>query len=47
MIVESIDIKSRDMGGDIGIVIKIPETDVISLLSSVNSSRIVVVRNAL
>lgn len=47
VIVESIDIKSRDMGGDIGIVIKIPETDVISLLSSVNSSRIVVVRNAL
>ena len=47
VIVESIDIKSRDMGGDIGIVLKIPEPDVISLLASVNSSRIVVVRNAI
>ncbi|TSA22404.1 MAG: hypothetical protein D4R69_01100 [Actinomycetales bacterium] len=47
VIVESIDIKSRDIGGDIGIVLKIPEPDVISLLSSINSSRIVVVRNAI
>jgi hypothetical protein len=46
VIVESIDIKSREMGGDIGIVLKIPEPDVVYLLSSVNSSRIVVVRNA-
>lgn len=47
VIVESIDVKSRDMGGDIGIVLKIPEPDVKYLLSSVNSSRIVVVRNAI
>jgi hypothetical protein len=45
--VESIDLKSRDMGGDIGIVIKIPEDDVIYLLSTLNDSRIVVVRNAI
>ena len=43
--VESIDLKSRDMGGDIGIVLKIPERDVIYLLSALNQSRIVVVRN--
>lgn len=47
VVVESIDVKSRDLGGDIGIVLKIPEPDVIYLLSSVNSSRIVVVRNAI
>jgi hypothetical protein len=43
--VESIDLKSRDMGGDIGIVLKIPERDVLYLLSALNQSRIVVVRN--
>jgi hypothetical protein len=43
--VESIDLKSREMGGDIGIVLKIPERDVIYLLSALNQSRIVVVRN--
>lgn len=47
VLVESIDIKSRDMGGDIGIVIKIPENDVIFLLNALNNSRIVVVRNAI
>jgi hypothetical protein len=45
--VESIDLKSKDMGGDIGIVLKIPESDVINLLATLNNSRIVVVRNAL
>jgi hypothetical protein len=45
--IESIDSKSKDMGGDIGIVIKIPSPNVISLLSSINNSRIVVVRNAI
>jgi len=45
--VESIDVKSKDMGGDIGIVLKIPESDVINLLGNLNNSRIVVVRNAL
>jgi len=45
--VESIDIKSKDMGGDIGIVLKIPESEVINLLATLNNSRIVVVRNAL
>lgn len=47
VLIESIDLKSRDMGGDIGIVIKIPEDDVIYLLSTLNDSRIVVVRNAI
>jgi len=45
VVVESIDNKSKDMGGDIGIVLKIPERDVIYLLSALNQSRIVVVRN--
>lgn len=45
VIVESIDIKSKDMGGDIGIVLKIPEREVIYLLAALNKSRIVVVRN--
>jgi hypothetical protein len=35
------------MGGDIGIVIKIPEDEVVYLLSTLNDSRIVVVRNAI
>lgn len=47
VIVESIDIKARDMGGDIGIVVKIPEKEVIYLLTALNESRIVVVRNAI
>ncbi len=45
VMVESIDLKSKDMGGDIGIVLKIPERDVIYLLATLNKSRIVVVRN--
>ena len=45
--VESIDSKSREMGGAIGIVLKIPEPDVLKLLACLNSSRIVVVRSAL
>lgn len=45
VVVESIDTKSKDMGGDIGIVLKIPEPDVIYLLTALNKSRIVVVRN--
>ena len=45
VLVESVDPKSKDMGGDIGIVLKIPENDVIYLLASLNKSRIVVVRN--
>ncbi len=47
VLIESIDLKSRDMGGDIGIVVKIPESEVIYLLSTLNESRIVVVRNAI
>jgi hypothetical protein len=47
VLIESIDLKSRDMGGDIGIVIKIPEDEVMYLLSTLNDSRIVVVRNAI
>ena len=35
----------KDMGGDIGIVLKIPENDVIYVLASLNKSRIVIVRN--
>ena len=45
VVVESIDLKSKEMGGEIGIVLKIPERDVIYLLSAINQSRIVVVRN--
>lgn len=45
--VESIDQKSKDMGGEIGLVLKIPEFDVMNLLSSLNDSRIVVVRSAI
>ena len=45
VVVESIDLKSKDMGGDTGIVLKIPERDVIYLLEALNQSRIVVVRN--
>ena len=44
VVVESIDLKSKEMGGEIGIVLKIPERDVIYLLSAINQSRIVVVR---
>jgi hypothetical protein len=45
VVVESIDLKSKEMGGEIGIVLKIPEQDVIYLLSAINQSRIVVVRS--
>jgi hypothetical protein len=45
VLVESIDLKSKEMGGEIGIVLKIPERDVIYLLSAINQSRIVVVRS--
>ena len=45
VVVESIDLKSKEMGGEIGIVLKIPELDVIYLLSAINQSRIVVVRS--
>ena len=45
VVVESIDLKSKEMGGEIGIVLKIPERDVIYLLSAINQSRIVVVRS--
>ena len=45
--VESIDQKSKDMGGEIGIVLKIPEFDVVNLLSALKDSRIVVVRSAI
>lgn len=45
--VESIDQKSKDMGGEIGIVLKIPEFDVMNLLASLSNSRIVVVRSAI
>lgn len=45
VVVESIDLKSKEMGGEIGIVLKIPERYVIYLLSAINQSRIVVVRS--
>jgi hypothetical protein len=45
--VESIDQKSKDMGGEIGIVLKIPEFEVFKLLAALNDSRIVVVRSAI
>ena len=47
VLVESIDQKSKDMGGEIGIVLKIPEFEVMKLLAALNNSRVVVVRSAI
>jgi hypothetical protein len=45
--VESIDQKSRDLGGDIGVVLKVPQNLVIELLTNIASGRIVLVRSAI
>jgi hypothetical protein len=47
VLVESIDQKSKDMGGEIGIVLKIPEFEVMKILAALNNSRVVVVRSAI
>jgi hypothetical protein len=45
--VEGIDQKSRDLGGDVGVVLKVPQNLVEELLSNVASGRIVLVRSAI
>ena len=45
--VESIDIKARDIGGDIGVVLKLPDSAVLNILGSVTGARIVLVRSAI
>lgn len=44
--VESIDNKSRDLGGDIGIVIRLSKESVLDFLAAIPQSRLVVVRSA-
>ncbi len=44
--VESIDTKARDIGGDIGIVLRIPDKSVLNILDSTSNARVVVVRSA-
>jgi hypothetical protein len=43
--VESIDIKARDIGGEIGIVLRISEKSVLSILDLTATARVVVVRS--
>jgi hypothetical protein len=45
--VESIDIKSRDLGGDIGVILKVPSKLTLDLLANIASGRIVMVRSAI
>ena len=45
--VESIDIKARDLGGDIGVVLKLPDSAVLNILGSLTGARIVLVRSAI
>ena len=45
--VESIDIKARDIGGDIGVVLKLPDSAVLNILGSITGARIVLVRSAI
>jgi hypothetical protein len=47
VVVENIDLKARDIGGDIGIVLKIPDSAVLEILTAVAAGRAVVVRNAI
>jgi len=44
--VESIDTKARDIGGDVGIVLRIPDKSVLNILDATASARVVVVRSA-
>jgi hypothetical protein len=44
--VESIDIKARDIGGDVGIVLRIPDKSVLNILDAAAITRVVVVRSA-
>lgn len=47
LVVESIDQKSRELGGDIGIVLSVPERLVLHVVSNISNSRVLVVRNAI
>ena len=46
-VVESIDQKSRELGGDIGVVLSVPERLVLQVVSDISNSRVLVVRNAI
>jgi hypothetical protein len=45
--IEGIDAKSRDLGGDVGIVLKVSQNSVQELLANIANSRIVLVRSAI
>ena len=45
--VEAIDQKSKDLGGDIGIVLSISKSSVLSVVRAIAYSRVVVVRDAI
>ena len=47
VIVENIDLKARDIGGDIGLVLKIPDGSVLEILTAIAAGRVGVVRNAI
>jgi hypothetical protein len=44
--IESIDQKSKELGGDIGVVLSLPESSILNVVSYLFDSRIVVVRDA-
>ncbi len=44
--IESVDQKSKDMGGDIGIVVAIPKSAMLQVVEAIASARVLVVRNA-
>ncbi len=47
LIVESIDQKSKDLGGDIGIVLSVSKSSVLSVVGAIAYSRVLVVRDAI
>ena len=44
--VESVDQKSKDLGGDIGIVVAIPKSAMLQVVTAIAGARVLVVRNA-
>ncbi|MEI8065890.1 MAG: SAF domain-containing protein [Actinomycetes bacterium] len=44
--IESVDQKSKDLGGDIGIVVAIPKSAMLQVVGAIASARVLVVRNA-
>lgn len=45
--VESIDQKSKDLGGEIGIVLSVPTNEVLPIINDIENNRVLVVRNAI